>query len=261
MNVNRTPTGPAIREPRVDDAAPEQGCALFVARRLPLSTALVFALLAGCGTVREPAPSREDPSHERPALGMASGVTSAPGALDSRAPRVVPLGTMTGDVEILFGHPDSVGRPFVMRIRELPGTIAPPHSHPVDEHITVVEGTWQFAIGEEFDSTALQDLPSGSYAFAPAGATMFGYSPSGAVVQVHGVGPFSIHWRGAAHVMGEAGAEAVFRLRRDQQVSGPRGRGRIVAGYASGEIIQYEIQAADGSRFMALESDLEPVDR
>ena len=59
-----------------------------------------------------------------------------------------------------------------MRIRELPGAIVPPHSHPVDEHITVVEGTWYFALGDEFKPEALQELKVGSYAFAPMGSSM-----------------------------------------------------------------------------------------
>jgi quercetin dioxygenase-like cupin family protein len=87
----------------------------------------------------------------RGALAATTGVRTAHGAA-AREFRVVPLGPMGGDVEILTGHPDSAGRPFVMRIRELPGTIVPPHSHPVDEHVTVVQGTWYFARGERFDS-------------------------------------------------------------------------------------------------------------
>jgi len=65
---------------------------------------------------------------------------------------------MSGDVELLYGDPEVAGEPFVMRIRELPGAIVPPHSHPVDEHITVVQGTWHFALGSEFKPEALQEL-------------------------------------------------------------------------------------------------------
>lgn len=35
-----------------------------------------------------------------------------------------------------------------------------------------------------------------------------------------------------------------------------RGRGRIRHGYASGALVQYEIEAADGSRFMATEGEV-----
>jgi hypothetical protein len=162
---------------------------------------------------------------------------------------------MAGDVELLYGHPDSVGKPFVMRIRELPGTIVPPHSHPVDEHITVVQGTWNFAMGEKYDSSALQPLSTGSYAFAPAGSTMFAYSPDLVVVQVHGVGPFHIHWREAAQVLSEPGSEPAFRYRIGQRVNTPRGTGQIRQGYRSGAIIQYEI-LGDSALFMASEADV-----
>jgi mannose-6-phosphate isomerase-like protein (cupin superfamily) len=194
-------------------------------------------------------------SEVRSAFGAASDVTSAALA-NGRAFRVVPLGPMSGDAEILFGHPDSVGRPFVMRIRELPGTVVPPHTHPVDEHITVVSGTWYFAAGERFDSTALRELKAGTYAFAPAGTTMFGYSPDGAVVQVHSVGPFHIHWRDSVRVLSEPGAAGTFRFRKGDEVASPRGVGRIRQGYASGTLVQYEIEGADGTLFMAHEGAL-----
>jgi quercetin dioxygenase-like cupin family protein len=163
---------------------------------------------------------------------------------------------MEADVELLFGHPDSAGRSFVMRIRELPGTIVPPHQHPVDEHITVVSGTWFFGVGERFDSTALRELKAGAYAFAPAGTTMFGYSADGAVVQVHGVGPFHIRWRDGARLLDEPGGEVAFRFRKGDEVDSPRGPGRIRQGYASGTLVQYEIATVDGVLFMVREDQL-----
>jgi len=185
---------------------------------------------------------------------MAGGVASTAGA-GPRGARMVPLGEMTGNVELLFGHPDSAGL-FVMRIAELAGSVIPPHSHPSDEHITVLQGTFYFAVGERYDSTALRELKAGSYAFVPAGATMFGHTPEGAVVQVHAIGPFSIQWRDSTKMLGEPGAAAVFRFRKGDQVSTPRGEGRIREGYAAGPIVQYEIEGAGGRRFMAHERDL-----
>jgi len=212
-----------------------------------------FVLLA-C-TPGRPTPDAAIPE-VRTALGAASAVTSAGPAAGSRAFRVITLLPMNGDVEFLLGHPDSAGRPFVMRIRELPGTIVPPHQHPVDEHITVVSGTWYFGTGERFDSTALRELKTGAYAFAPAGTTMFGYSPDGAVVQVHGIGPFHIHWRDGAKILDEPGAEGAFRFRKGDAVASPRGEGRIRQGYASGTLVQYEVEGADGRLFMVREDQL-----
>jgi len=211
--------------------------------------ALPCLLLAACGrgTHANHAPTAET----RSATGAATGVARAD---SGRGPRMIPLGPLSGDVQILFGDPDAEGQPFVMRIRELPGTIVPPHSHPVDEHITIVQGTWYFGFGERFDSTALRELKTGSYAFAPSGTTMFARSPEPAIVQVHGIGPFKIHWHHGMITFDDPAAGTTFRFKRGDEVMTERGRGRIRHGYASGTLIQYEIEAADGTLFMAQES-------
>jgi len=90
------------------------------------------------------------PDASSPPMAAASGIARADAGKGPREHRIIPLQAMAGDVEILYGDPEVPGEPFVMRIRELPGAIVPPHSHPVDEHITVVQGTWFFALGEEF---------------------------------------------------------------------------------------------------------------
>ncbi|HEX6083275.1 MAG TPA: cupin domain-containing protein [Thermoanaerobaculia bacterium] len=181
----------------------------------------------------------------------------------ARHSRLVPLKAMTSDVEVLFGDPEVPGQPFVMRIRELPGGIIPPHRHPVDEHITVVQGSLWFGIGENADMAHAQKLEAGSYAFIPKGSTMFGFTPEAAVVQVHGVGPFHIHWRAGNEwreqlkTLDDPDAATVFRFRKGQHVTTKRGAGRIRQGYDSGEVIGYEIDGDDGTLFMALESEIE----
>ena len=189
-------------------------------------------------------------------MALASGATRADSSSRDRAPRVVPLRPPPGDVEILYGDPDAPEQAFVMRIRELPGTVVPPHSHPVDEHITVLHGTWYFGFGETYDSTRLRALPAVSYAFAPAGTTMFAYAPDSVIVQVHGVGPFHILWRQTAISLRDVPPSPRFRFHLGDQVRAPRGIGIIREGYASGSIVQYEIERADGSRFLAHEREL-----
>lgn len=211
---------------------------------------LTLALIAtGCAHHAPPAASSADSP-----FAMASGITKTDG--DARAARVIPLNTMTGDVEILYGDPEKAGEPFVMRIRELPGTLVPVHSHPVDEHITVVEGTWFFAVGDRWDRAQLKEIKAGGYAFAPKGSSMFGYSPDGAVVQVHGVGPFHIHWAHGSKTLDDADAATVFTFKRGERVDTPRGKGTIGNGYASGEIIQYEITTEDGRIYMVSQHEL-----
>jgi quercetin dioxygenase-like cupin family protein len=214
--------------------------------RMRQSLVVAMVLLSACGT-----PGSQQPDS---AFSAASGITRAGDASD-RTFHVAPLRPMSGDVEILTGDPEKPGEPFVMRIRELPGTMIPLHSHPVDENITVVQGTWYFAVGEKWDKAALKAIHAGDYAFAPKGSTMFGYCPDGAIVQVHGVGPFVIHWRHGAKTLDDADAASTFKFRRADRVNTPRGEGVIKEGYASGDIVQYEIESATGARFMASESE------
>jgi len=186
---------------------------------------------------------------------------------ETRQPRIIPIKVMSQDVEILYGDPEKVGEPFVMRIRELPGGIIPPHRHPVDENITVVQGTLYFGIGEKFDRAAMKEMKAGSYAFIPKGSTMFGYTPDAAIVQVHGVGPFHIHWRAGntwwdtPKTLDDPDASSFFKFEKGERVIAKRGTGRIRQGYDSGEVIGYDIQRADGSLFMALEGELRRVRR
>lgn len=181
---------------------------------------------------------------------------------ETRPHRIIPIRAMSQDVEVLYGDPEAVGQPFVMRIRELAGGIIPPHKHPVDEHITVVQGTLFFGVGEKFDRAAMTEIKAGGYVFIPAGRTMFGYTPDAAIVQVHGVGPFHIHWRAgntwrdSLKTLDDPDAATVFKFRKNEQVVAKRGSGRIRQGYDSGEFIGYEIERADGSLFMAEEQEL-----
>lgn len=211
-----------------------------------------LAALTACG----PDPPAEGGAGEmRSGLAAAAGVVRADSG-SGREFRTVPLRPLTGDAEIEHGDPEREGEPFVMRIRELPGTVIPPHRHPVDEHLTVLQGSLRFGVGERFDSTALRELGPGSYTFIPAGTTMFGYAPEPAVVQVHGVGPFHITWRDGLAVQGEPGTDSVFHFRRGEAVVGPRGPGRVRQGYASGDLVQYVVDGADGSEYMAHQHDL-----
>src|SRR6266576_1200764 len=181
---------------------------------------------------------------------------------ETRQYRIIPIKVMSEDVEVLYGDPEKVGEPFVIRIRELPGGIIPPHRHPIDENLTVVQETLYFVVGEKFDRQAMKEMKAGSYAFIPKGSTMFGYTPEAAIVQVHGVGPFHIDWRAGntwwdnLKTLDDPDASSVFKCKKGERVIAKRGAGRIRQGYDSGEFIGYEVQRADGRLFMALEGEL-----
>jgi len=97
-------------------------------------------------------------------------------------------------VSLLEGDPSQAGSPFTLRIRLAGGTRVPPHWHPTEEHITVLQGRFSLGMGDEYNAASLQELPTGSYASMPKGMTHFALATGDTIVQVHGVGPFKSVW-------------------------------------------------------------------
>ena len=65
------------------------------------------------------------------------------------------------------------------------------HTHPHDELVTVIEGTWYLGEGEKFDSTKLKGYPAGSFIVVPAGVPHFVASKDGPVtIQLSGTSKF-----------------------------------------------------------------------
>jgi len=103
-------------------------------------------------------------------------------------------------IAVLSGNPDKAGQPFVIRIKTKDGTKIPPHWHPTDEHITVLEGLFAIGVGEKFENSRLKDLAPGTYAFMPKQVPHFAYSKGETIAQVHGIGPFQTIWVNPADV-------------------------------------------------------------
>jgi uncharacterized RmlC-like cupin family protein len=90
----------------------------------------------------------------------------------------------------LFGD-SSQGGAWIDRAKIPSGMRALAHTHPQDELVTVIEGTWYLGAGERFDSAKLKAYPAGSFIVIPAGVPHFVAAKEGAVmVQVSGTGQF-----------------------------------------------------------------------
>jgi quercetin dioxygenase-like cupin family protein len=74
------------------------------------------------------------------------------------------------------------------RVRLPAGFRNEPHTHPADEHVTVLQGPWLLGLGESFDKSSLRAIPAGSFVIIPAGTPHFIATDTEAIVQVHGVG-------------------------------------------------------------------------
>jgi quercetin dioxygenase-like cupin family protein len=117
-------------------------------------------------------------------------VMVAPGAIKWQP---FPPGGPGVSAAVLSGDPEKAG-PFVLRIKSPAGAKVPPHSHPTDENVTVISGSFAMGMGDTFDAKALKSVPAGSYVLLPREMRHFAFSKTATVVQVHGIGPFQINF-------------------------------------------------------------------
>jgi anti-sigma factor ChrR (cupin superfamily) len=94
----------------------------------------------------------------------------------------------------VYGDCEKAGAPCVFQLRFAAGGKFPAHWHPVDENVTVLSGTFMAGMGDSYDESKMMSLAAGTYVFMPRRMHHFAGSKSGAVVQVHGVGPFKINY-------------------------------------------------------------------
>jgi anti-sigma factor ChrR (cupin superfamily) len=81
--------------------------------------------------------------------------------------------------------------PWIDRARIPAGKRVLAHTHPQDEPVTVIEGTWYLGEGTKFDSTKLKEYPPGSFILIPAGVPHFVATKQGVVIiQLSGNGKF-----------------------------------------------------------------------
>lgn len=84
--------------------------------------------------------------------------------------------------------------PFTLRLQMPNGYRIAPHTHPTDEHVTVLSGTMAAGMGKTFDEKALGDLAAGSYVVLSADMPHYVVARGTTVVQVHGMGPFVLNY-------------------------------------------------------------------
>jgi quercetin dioxygenase-like cupin family protein len=104
------------------------------------------------------------------------------------APAVLPPGA---EAAVLFGDPGKEGL-FALRIKLPEGYSVPPHTHPVDEVVTVISGTFGLGMGETADQGATQPLPAGSFFALPPGAAHYVFTDEETVIQITTVGPWGL---------------------------------------------------------------------
>ena len=90
----------------------------------------------------------------------------------------------------MFGDSNQGGT-WIDRVKIPAGGRVLAHTHPHDEIVTVIEGTWYLGEGEKFDLPKLKPYPAGSFIVIPAGVPHFVAAKDGAViVQLSSTGKF-----------------------------------------------------------------------
>lgn len=180
-------------------------------------------------------------------------------------------------VEKVSGDFTKPGEPFVFRIHQDAGYITVPHTHPIDENVTVVKGTWSVGMGRRFVRSALQKMELGSYGVVPKTMAHFAWTDTDTILQVHGIGPFSSTVVEPVYEMTEKGVFSLtslllpgtptssyppdcFALKVNDKVRGELGEGIVVGARCSPSnlITQYWVQKSNGERFWATLQELKP---
>ena len=101
-------------------------------------------------------------------------------------------------IAIIQGNPLQAGQPYTVRLACDNGVKIAPHWHPTAENVTVLKGTFAFAMGSKWDPATLKELSTGAFVTAPARMRHFASCKGDTVLQVHGVGPLVINFVPAA---------------------------------------------------------------
>jgi hypothetical protein len=99
---------------------------------------------------------------------------------------------------VLEGDPSRAGVPFTIRGKFPDGYRVPPHWHPTDERVVVLQGSLGMGVGDKFDQAAGHVLPVGSYASMPKRLRHYAWAVGETEIQVSGIGPFEVNYVNAA---------------------------------------------------------------
>jgi quercetin dioxygenase-like cupin family protein len=92
-------------------------------------------------------------------------------------------------VKILSGDPKKAGL-YTMVVKAGPNITIKPHAHPDNRSAVVVEGTFYFAYGDQFEEGKLKALPAGSFYTEPPNANHFAMTKDdGVTIYITGTGP------------------------------------------------------------------------
>ncbi len=137
--------------------------------------ALVLSLRAGADDAKKAAAPKKPAS-------MTDHIITPDMLKFAPAPPVLPAGC---EVAGLNGDMSKKGSEFTVRLRVPDGWKIPPHFHPAEEHVTVIQGAF-------WNEAALKEMPVGGFHAIPKRVHHYGMAKGQTIIQLHGVGPWGI---------------------------------------------------------------------
>ena len=153
--------------------------------RLLSLAAVVVGLPIAAATIL-PKAGTQDPAMQNPAMHTVAAADLA------WSPIEVPGFKSGMQIAPVEGDPSVADQPYTLRLLMPDGYAFPPHFHPKAENVTVLEGTFQLAMGEKFDESTLKTYEPGDFLHIEAKNAHFGKVQGRTVLQLHGIGPFAI---------------------------------------------------------------------
>lgn len=114
--------------------------------------------------------------------------TVQPDAVKWLAPAAYAKGALFA---VIKGDPNKEGM-YVVRLKVPAGFKIAAHSHPNDENVTVLSGTFVIGTGDKLDETKGVAIKAGGYSYVAKGMTHYALFPEETVIQLHGMGPQGI---------------------------------------------------------------------
>lgn len=111
-----------------------------------------------------------------------------PDALKWSAPAAYANGAQ---LAVVKGDPTKEGM-YVVRLKVPAGFKIAAHTHPNDENVTVLSGSFNIGTGDKLDEKKGQHVKAAGYSHVPKGMSHYAWFTEDTVLQLHGMGPQGI---------------------------------------------------------------------
>jgi quercetin dioxygenase-like cupin family protein len=92
---------------------------------------------------------------------------------------------------VVKGDPTKEGQ-YVVRLKVPAGYKIAAHTHPNDENVTVLSGSFNIGTGDKLDEAKGIQVKAGGYSYVAKGMTHYAWFTEETVLQLHGIGPQGI---------------------------------------------------------------------